>query len=300
MHNASATDVADRLSEIFEPGGGKARQLDQEGRGAASPRHAPAQPGGTPSETVGARSGESLTKILADERTNSLIIVATERSYLRILEMLKYLDVSMEGGGKIHVHHLQHSDAEELANTLQSLISGRGAGGGGGKARRARARAPAAAAAAAADVFEGAVAITANKGTNALVITSSAHDYAALRPVIDLLDSARKQVFIEAVIMELSVDRNNSVRRRLPRRHPRRAEQGLGLGARLPRAATPSAAWPGMAANGDMLSGPRGRRAGPGDRQLAAAGRPVAARLRRRDQRARERRATPTSSRRRT
>src|SRR5262249_8414003 len=47
--------------------------------------------------------------------------------------------------------------------------------------------------------------------TNAIVITSSAHDYAALRPIIDLLDSPRKQVFIEAVIMELSIDRNQTL-----------------------------------------------------------------------------------------
>ena len=78
--------------------------------------------------------------------------------------MLKYLDVSMEGGGKMHVHHLQHSDAEEVANTLQSLISGRGGGGGkarsGGARRARRRRAPAGSA----DVFEGAVAVTAQQG----------------------------------------------------------------------------------------------------------------------------------------
>ena len=95
-------------------------------------------------------------------------------------------------------------------------------------------------------MFEGKVAITAHKATNALVITSSLHDYAALRRVIDMLDSERRQVFIEAVIMELSVDRSNSFGLVVPRRHPERADRRLGLGARLPRAATRSAACSGM------------------------------------------------------
>src|SRR4029079_14982020 len=116
-----------------EPGGGKSSSSTKKAPTAPrAPRAGQPAQGSSPSETVGARSGEQLTKILADERTNSLIIVATERSYLRILEMLKYLDVSIEGGGKMHVHHLQHSDAEEVANTLQTLISGRGAGGARG------------------------------------------------------------------------------------------------------------------------------------------------------------------------
>jgi general secretion pathway protein D len=252
VHNATAQDIADRLSDIFEPaaGGGKSASTKKP---AAKPA-GKGQPTSTPTETIGARSGESLTKILADERTNSLIIVATERSYLRILEMLKYLDVSMEGGGKIHVHHLQHSDAEELANTLQALISGRGAGGQAARGGRGGQAAAGNAGGATADVFEGSVAITANKGTNALVITSSAHDYAALRPVIDLLDSARKQVFIEAVIMELSVDRNNqfgvAYHTGIPDVPAKDSVSVLGF-----RAQNTVGGLAGMAANGDTLSG---------------------------------------------
>jgi general secretion pathway protein D len=203
VHHASATEVAARLSEIFEPSSGTGAKGTKK---PATPPPAKPKAGGGTTETVGSGS-ELLTKILADERTNSLIIVATERSYLRILEMLKYLDVSMQGGGRIHVHHLQHTDAEEIASTLQSLVSGKG---GAPKGRAGATPAAAPGGGEASDIFEGSVGITANKGSNAIVVTSSAHDYAALRPVIDLLDSARKQVFIEAVIMELSVDRNHT------------------------------------------------------------------------------------------
>jgi general secretion pathway protein D len=53
--------------------------------------------------------------------------------------------------------------------------------------------------------------ITAHKAGNALVITSSSHDYAALRATIDRLDVERRQVFIEAVIMEMSVSRSSNL-----------------------------------------------------------------------------------------
>lgn len=205
VHHADATELAGRLTEIFEPGASAAgtRAAPPAAKGRAAAPAAGSIPAGT--ATVG-RGGEArLTKILPDERTNSLIILATERMYLRVLEMLKFLDVSIEGEGRIHVHHLQHSDSEEMATTLQALIGGKGGGGG-----QAGGKGGAAAAATGDGIFEGTVAITAHKATNALVITSSGHDYAALRGVIDKLDSERKQVFIEAVIMELSVTRSNS------------------------------------------------------------------------------------------
>ncbi|HKP60500.1 MAG TPA: type II secretion system secretin GspD [Polyangiales bacterium] len=177
VHHATATDLAQRLSDLFDVG------KDPKAKDAKKPAPGTATIGG---------SDARLTKVLADERTNSLIIVATEAAYLRILEMLKQLDGSMEGEGKIHVHHLQHSSAEEVANTLTNLV-----GKGGDKKDSG-------------SVFEGKVAITAHKASNALVVTSSAHDFAALRSVINLLDSERKQVFIEAVIMDLTVNRSSS------------------------------------------------------------------------------------------
>jgi general secretion pathway protein D len=245
VHHADATELASRLTEIFEPAAStsSARKAAAPAKGKAP---AAVAAGAT---TVGARGAESrLTKILADERTNALIILATERMYLRILEMLKYLDVSIEGEGRIHVHHLQHSDAEEMASTIQSLTGGRSGGGqAGGKAG-------AAAAGSGDGIFEGTVAITAHKATNALVITSSAHDYAALRHVIDKLDNERKQVFIEAVIMELSVDRSNSFGISYHGGIPNVPVDGsvsvLGF-----QASKTIGGLAGMAANGEVLSG---------------------------------------------
>ena len=86
---------------------------------------------------MGSGGGQSSVKsILADERTNSLIIIASERAYLRILEMIRRLDVPMEGGGRIHMHPLQNGDADEIASALNGLIGSSGGGAGSGGARR--------------------------------------------------------------------------------------------------------------------------------------------------------------------
>src|SRR5207247_6038538 len=119
-----------------------------------------------------------ISKIIPEDRTNSLIIVATERAYLRILELIRRLDVPNTGEGEVHVLPLQHAMAEELATTLNTILTGAASGAkpaapgpGGGPPQ--------------AGIFEGSIKVTADKATNALVITSSLRDYGALRNVID-------------------------------------------------------------------------------------------------------------------
>lgn len=178
VHYALASELATRITEIL--GGG----------GAA----AAARPAG-----AAATSEVRLGRILSDDRTNSLVIVATQRMYIRVLELLRRLDVSIDGEGQVRVLRLQHGDADEMATVLNNITNG---------GRQAGA-APAGAARGTNAVFEGPVRITADKPSNALVITSSPRDYVALRRVIDELDRSRRQVFIEAVVMELSINRSN-------------------------------------------------------------------------------------------
>ncbi len=146
-----------------------------------------------------------VSKIIADDRSNSLVIIATERAYLRILEFIKRLDVPMKvGEGEMHVVALQHADATELAKTLNDIISGAAAAGGpaaaGGKT--APGSAPL-------EVFESKIKVSADKATNSIVVVSSLRDFASLRTVIDQLDMARRQVFIEAVVMDMTIHREN-------------------------------------------------------------------------------------------
>ncbi|HWA78375.1 MAG TPA: type II secretion system secretin GspD [Polyangiaceae bacterium] len=171
VRNGTATDMAKRMNELFELG-------------------APAQPG-QPSKSGG------LSRVLADEPSNNLIVVGTEDSYMRLLELMKRLDAKNNDGGRVHVLPLQHAIAEEMSNTLSQMLSG-GAKNPqqGGSAN---------------GMFEGDVKVTADKSTNSLLVNSSNRDYATLRLVIDKLDRARRQVFIEAVIMDLAVSDQSTI-----------------------------------------------------------------------------------------
>jgi general secretion pathway protein D len=204
IHHANASELAARLLEIFPA----------DIAPTSKPKAAAARGKAKPSEPtlVGAVAAEStIRNIIADERTNSLIIISTERAYLRILEMIRQLDVPLEGEGRIHVHYVQHGAATDIAGALTALIGASGprpaAAGGGARGQAARA----AAAPAAGSLFEGAIAVTAYEPANALVITSSLHDYTALKRVIERLDAPRKQVFIEAVVMELGIERTSDL-----------------------------------------------------------------------------------------
>ena len=175
VHNGTAQELAKRVNELFD-------------LGAAPAAGAP----------PGTGKANGLNKVIADEQTNSLSVVGTEDSYLRLLEVLKRLDSQSAETGKIHVLPLQHAIAEEMSQTLNQMLGGSGAAGARG--------APAAAAqGAAGGTFEGELRVTADKSTNSLIITSSNRDYATMHLVVDKLDHARRQVFIEAVIMDLSV-----------------------------------------------------------------------------------------------
>ncbi|NOZ00870.1 MAG: type II secretion system secretin GspD, partial [Deltaproteobacteria bacterium] len=193
---AAAADMASLVTTLFGEKGGKAPRR--------STPHRPGRRGAKSSASV-TSVGEgpaTLSKLIADERTNSLIIVATPAAYLKIDRLLRRVDVPIEGEGQIHIYRLENADAEDVAQTLSSLTSG---GGRRGKARKG------AKAGGAASLFEGEVKITAHKPTNSLVIESTLKDYIAIKKVISQIDIRRKQVYVEAVIMEISVNKDRKV-----------------------------------------------------------------------------------------
>jgi general secretion pathway protein D len=188
INYGAASEAATRLNELFDIKGGAP---------------APAGAGGKPGASPG--GGDSrISKVIADERTNSVIIVATERAYLRALEFIKVIDVPQTGEGEVHVRPLQYADATKLAAVLTG-VSDSSAQGSGGRARGGQAQPGQAGG----GVFEGGIKVVADEATNALIITSSLRDYAHMRQVIDQLDKPRRQVFIEAALMDLNVSRTD-------------------------------------------------------------------------------------------
>jgi len=144
--------------------------------------------------SVGTGGAAALSRVVADDTANRLLIIGSEEGYASVLALLRRVDVAPAAEGRVHVVALENAVAEDLERTLSQLLSdtGRGAAGAGAPAPLAS--------------FEGLVRVTADKATNALIVNASVHDYAELRPVIDELDQRPRQVFIDAVVLELGSD----------------------------------------------------------------------------------------------
>ena len=207
---ADAGQVTTHLQEIFSEGqtagatAGRRRtaraRTQRTGTGATTPTD-----GGT--GVIGV-AGEP--RFITDERTNSIIVIAPTSTIEQIEKLVALLDFKRKGTGRIHVYRLQNADSEEMAETLSSLTQGSGGGSRRGGSTGGGAGAAAAAAAAVAEL-EGDITITADAPTNSLIIQASAEGFAALRDVIEQLDTRRPQVLVEALIMEVDVDSNESL-----------------------------------------------------------------------------------------
>jgi general secretion pathway protein D len=149
-------------------------------------------------------AGQGFTgKIISDDRTNSLIVLASETQLDQIRELVHKLDYDTPRAyGNINVYYLEYANAEDIATVLTDLVSGAsslGRNGAGAKAGSPPVQGPARTLAS----FEGEVSITADPATNALIIVATPRDYLTLKNVISRLDIRRKQVYVEAVIMEI-------------------------------------------------------------------------------------------------
>ncbi len=198
IHYASAPDIAQKLMEIFQQTGTTARPTQQ----ARTPAQRRAAARRAQQAQTEQQQEVDISKVIADERTNKIIVIADERSFARIEEIISHLDIPTEGEGQVHVHYLMNANAEELASTLSTLA----ATGQTARTQRGRTSGQAGNGGTTAELFEGEMRISADSGTNSLVIVSSFNDYRALRRVIEQLDIPRRQVFVEAVIMEVSAD----------------------------------------------------------------------------------------------
>ncbi|MCC7383575.1 MAG: type II secretion system secretin GspD [Deltaproteobacteria bacterium] len=215
---ASATEIAEKLNQIFEPSKAAAP-----GQKPGAPRAGAAAVQQQPGKRTGAKvavptDGISVSKILADDRTNKLIIIASNESFKQIMALKKKLDIPSEvGEGQVHVLRLKHANAEELASTLASLASGkptsaaRSRVGAKPGAPGAPAAPPPAPGGTQATLFQGDIKVTADKPTNSLVITASKADFNSMKRVIAELDVPRLQVFVEAVILEVAMKRDRNL-----------------------------------------------------------------------------------------
>lgn len=139
----------------------------------------------------GADANDEAT-LVADKRTNSVVITADELSIERIKSLIDYLDIPLEQSGNVRVMYLEYADAKEVSEVLTRVMQNlsRLDDEASGRNRAANASKST---------------IEADEGTNSLIITADADEMAALEAVIARLDIRRAQVLVEAIIVEMEI-----------------------------------------------------------------------------------------------
>nr|VFK41431.1 MAG: general secretion pathway protein D [Candidatus Kentron sp. TC]VFK42636.1 MAG: general secretion pathway protein D [Candidatus Kentron sp. TC]VFK57025.1 MAG: general secretion pathway protein D [Candidatus Kentron sp. TC] len=130
--------------------------------------------------------------LIADDRTNSILIGGEKSARLRLRAIIAHLDTPLENVGNTHVIYLRYAKAKDLVSVLTGVVRESGRGGAGGAENASAMR----------SVFN----IQADESTNALVITAPPEEMRVIRAVIDKLDIRRAQVLVEAIIAEVSND----------------------------------------------------------------------------------------------
>jgi general secretion pathway protein D len=275
IKHADALDLATKLNEIMGVGNGQNGGSDTRaslGRNAAIP------PPAVPQQIAGSTGTNSLTaatqniggrglepKIIPDERTNSIIVVADEDMTARIRALVSELDSTVDlSGNQFFVYRCQHANAEDLAQVLSGLMGGGGGTGGGtGTSRNSgfggnnlgggglggglsgsgalggtnsgfgglgasnnggssftsgsnsgnrgqgagsrRGGGQNQRGTVTAQVGEN-ISITADPATNSLVINASKSDYEKIKALLRQLDIKRRQVLVEAMLLEVAVE----------------------------------------------------------------------------------------------
>lgn len=242
--HAEASDVAEKVKQII--GEDEKDQLQQQRLPQRLAQQGiPGRVGGLQSATSSGSQRMLPIKIFPDERTNSVIIVADPELTARVRALIETLDSPVDlSGGRFYVYRLKHADAEILAGILSDITSGASTaesqkstvtgssisrsqaqrstqensssstdrltqtlqqralaarqfasqGAAGGSGNRVN--------------FEGEVSIASDAATNSLIINASRSDYLKVKEVIDELDVKRRQVIVEATILEVSLNKD--------------------------------------------------------------------------------------------
>lgn len=168
----------------------------------------------TPVQTGGSKkssrnSGNVRVRVVAEERTNRLILRGEKSARARVKALLVDLDKPVEAAGSTKVIYLRHAEAEKVAEILTGLISGRSASGSSSSKGKAGAKAAATLTTPTANA--GDVNIQADETLNALIVRAAPADLAEIRNIVDQLDVRRAQVLIEAAFVEVSGTANEAI-----------------------------------------------------------------------------------------
>lgn len=263
IKHAEANDIAEKILKILQDDEDKSQGNSQPKSPPAIPTHGTRSMMGQTASAgssvkVGARSLP--LKIIPDERTNSIIVVADPEMAARVEALVKQLDSPLDlSGGRFHVYKLKHSKAEETAQMLNALVSGGGStyspqkkskgssisrsnssrnrknsynqnGYGAGFNESPSYSQPSQSSAQMSSssgsgqqkgagkgiqtgrvTFEGEVSIAPDTSTNSLIINASRSDFQKLSEVLEIIDARRRQVIVEATILEVTLSKQSGL-----------------------------------------------------------------------------------------
>ncbi|WP_239017184.1 type II secretion system secretin GspD [Seongchinamella sediminis] len=135
--------------------------------------------------------GETEVLLVADNRTNSVLVSGDEMERARMGQLIKHLDTPLEQSGNVRVVYLEYAQAKDIAEVLTKVMQNiERLETGDGKVSRSSGKSST---------------IEADEGTNSLIITADADEMAAIEAVIHRLDIRRAQVLVEAIIVEMTL-----------------------------------------------------------------------------------------------
>lgn len=186
---------------------------------------------------AGSGDNASGVKIVADDRSNSVLISGDQNQRLRVKALIAHLDTPADTGSETQVRYLRYADAESLATKLKEQMTSASGNSTTNAANRAQNQpnqnnnqnnmpggTPGSSTqntttgtsgnsggVATVSLAGSTATIWADKDTNSLVITASQRTMRALMTVIDKLDIRRAQVHVEAIIAEVSGDKSSEL-----------------------------------------------------------------------------------------
>jgi general secretion pathway protein D len=206
INYASAKDIAKLVEEILDAqAGGSSRRSS----GSSSLQ-----------KVKKIQGGGVITKIVPDDRTNSLVVLANGKGIEQLRSLVAKLDSpNASNSGNIHIYFIKNAVAEELATTLNNLLSASSAASSSFPSRTGinpptvsgginpYSPTPPSSGASSKEGFaiEGQIKVVADKPTNSLVVRATSSNFEALKQIIEKLDIPRRQVNVEATIMEIRV-----------------------------------------------------------------------------------------------
>lgn len=199
---AKAKDIAELIDKIVNKGQ-KTQSATPGGFAAGVPRF-----GAAPAASTGSKQGASYFLVFPEDRTNSLVVVGNKAGIGRVKKLVAQLDfkVSASDQGGVYVYYMKNGKAEDVAATLQDVAKDAGPKNTAQTAPQGFGFAPQGQAAAREGIFGGDVTVKADKNSNSLVISASKQDYERVLTIITKLDIPRDQVYVQAIIMEMSLN----------------------------------------------------------------------------------------------